>query len=154
METQPPKNLEELIHRELLKLPERAAPETLIPRVLAQIQARANRRWWQCSWSHWPFPLKVLSLPFLLAGLAAAVAGASALWNWGSAEPGLEFVSAKLESITAFWNLVSALGNSVLVLGRAAGGQWLLVALLVPLIMYLACIALGTLCYRMAVSHQ
>src|SRR3989442_10640350 len=55
------KALETLLERELKKLPDLAAPQTIIPRVLAAIQAKA-RPWWQRPWVTWPWGLRVLFL--------------------------------------------------------------------------------------------
>lgn len=154
MENNPQTNLEELIQRELSKLPERQAPQTLIPRVLAQIEARAHKRWWQCPWSYWPSSLKALSLPVMLGSAVGAVFGVSLQWNLFFANSSLAPMTDKLEWLSSVVDVLAALGNSVLVLGRAAGQQWLLLGLLVPVAMYLACVGLGTLCYRMACSNR
>ena len=44
--------------------------------------------------------------------------------------------------------------RAVLMLGRAAGQEWFLLALCIPLTMYLAFVGLGTLCYRTAFYHR
>jgi hypothetical protein len=142
--------LEELIQRELSKLPERPAPRTLIPGVLAQIRARERKSWWQNPWTQWPLSLQLASLPFLLAGLAGAVMGVSVLWDSLLGKSSFDPVSNALGSLSAAWNVLTVLGNAVVVLGRAAGQEWLLLALFIPLSMYLACVGLGTLCYRTA----
>ncbi len=154
METNPQQSLEQLIHRELSKLPPRDAPATLIPRVLAQIQARARKHWWQCPWTYWPWPLKVLSLPLFLSSAVGAIVGLSMVWNLLANRVSLEPVSERFESVSSILDILTSLGNAVLMLGRAAGPQWLLTALLVPLTMYLACVGLGTLCYRVALSYR
>jgi hypothetical protein len=154
MDSTPPNNLEELIHRELAKLPDRPAPETLIPRVLAKIQARQQRRWWRQSWPHWPWAAQLASLPLMAASVAAALFGVSTVWRLliGSAEVGA--MTGLMNRVSAVWDFLDVLGNAVLVLGRSVGQQWLLLALLVPLTMYLACVGLGTLCYRLAVYRR
>jgi hypothetical protein len=154
MDTNPQQNLEELIHRELSKLPEQKAPETLVPRVIAQIQARARRHWWQRSWSHWPFGIQLASVPFLMMGMVGAMFGLSALWNFSLSRVEYGAVTPSFDGLAAGWGFLGALGNAVLVFGRAAGQQWLWLALFVPLIMYLACVGLGTLCYRVAYSSR
>jgi signal transduction histidine kinase len=154
MEQNPQQALEELIHRELSKLGERPAPATLIPRVLAQIQARSRRHWWRCPWYQWPLALQVLSAPVLLAGMLAAVFGLSVTWKFLMGYSDFGTVWDTLDSVLAGWDLVEVLGNAVFALGRYVGTQWLLVALTIPLAMYLACVGLGTLCYRMAVAKR
>ena len=151
----PPKNsLEELIHRELSTLPEQPAPETLIPQVLARIRARESRRWWQRSWTHWPLPVQLASVPFLLSGALGTIYGFSFLWSLllGSSEAGR--ISTALDAVAGIWDVVAVLGSAILVVARAMGQEWLLLALLLPVAMYLACVGLGTLCYRMVACHR
>src|SRR5258708_5544456 len=150
MEPNPHQMLEELIHRELSKLPERAAPDNLIPRVLAQIQARERRHWWQRAWPHWPMLAQLASMPLMLAVAAFTIYGVSVSWKFGFGASEFGSVSETMESISAVFDFLGVLGNAGLVLGRSVAPQWLIVALLVPVAMYLTCVGLGTLCYRVA----
>jgi len=50
MNEQNEKQLEQLVHRELRKLPELPAPETLVHRVMLAVHAKEHRPWWQRSW--------------------------------------------------------------------------------------------------------
>jgi hypothetical protein len=53
------------------------------------------------------------------------------------------------------WDVLLTLGNAlVVILDRSSGQQWLMLGLAVPLVMYLTCVGLGTLCYRMAQSRR
>jgi hypothetical protein len=144
------KSLEQLIQRELSKLPERQAPDTLIPRVLARIEARARRHWWQRPWTQWPIGLQVVSVPLLLASAAALVVGSSAVWRLYAAQLSFQSLSDGLGTVSDAWDILETLGNALLVLTRGVGQEWVLMALLVPFVMYLACVGLGTLCYRTA----
>lgn len=154
MENHPQQSLEELIHRELSKLPTHGAPESLIPRVLARIKAQERRHWWQRPWTQWPTGLQVAAVPVMLASVTSALLVVSVLWNWVSPSANFGRVTSSLGSVSAAWDVVNALGNSMLVLGRAATEQWLPLVLFVPLAMYLACVGLGTLAYRMAVHSR
>lgn len=148
------KKLEELIHRELSKLPERTAPESLIPQVFAQIRAREQKRWWQRPWTQWPFAIQLASLPMMFAGAGGAIF--ALILTWKALLGGSEFDIAPrmVVSASAAWDVLAALGNAVLVLSRAAGQEYLWLALFVPLAMYLACVGLGTLCYRVAFHNR
>jgi hypothetical protein len=152
MESTPQQALEQLIHRELSKLPDRSAPEDLIPAVLAQIAARQRKRWWQCPWINWPLAAQVASVPLLSAGVAACLLGLSMLWRLAMAQATVDTISERWDGVSAVWDVFAALGNAVLLLGRSVGQEWLLIALLIPLLMYVACVGLGTLCYRLASS--
>lgn len=154
MEKNPQPGLEELIHRELSRLPPRTAPENLIPRVLAELQARAQRRWWQCPWTQWPFWIRVVSLPLLASLLVVAIGMVSRISQLAWATPDLGPLAQLGHVAGALWEVVATLGNAVVVLGRTTDPQWLWLGLSVPLSMYLACVGLGTLCYRMALSRR
>ncbi len=150
MEPNSQQSLEDLIHRELTKLPERTAPDTLMPRVLAQIRARERRPWWQRAWPSWPLAAQLASMPLLLAAAAFTVYGLSVIWQFAQGATEFGSVWETLESVSSVFDILGVLGNAVLVLGRSFGPQWLLLALLVPVGLYLTCVGLGTLCYRMA----
>jgi hypothetical protein len=154
MEKPPQQTLEELIHRELSKLPARPAPETLLPRILARIQAQERRRWWQRPWTQWPLNLQLAAIPVMLASVSGALFAVSFLYHWIVPAPDFSRMASSIGPYSAIWDVVSALGNAVLVLGRAVGEQWLLLSLVVPLAMYLACVGVGTLAYRMAVQSR
>jgi len=48
--------------QELRKLPDREAPATLIPRVMAALQARVRLPWWRRTWWQWPPAAQLLGL--------------------------------------------------------------------------------------------
>ena len=150
METHPPNSLEELIHRELARLPERQAPPSLIPGVLARIQAREQRSWWQRPWTAWPFAIQLASIPCMLALIVGGTYGVSLGWGMVLSYTDFSAATALVGTVSAIWEVILALGSAVLVLARALGQQWLLWTLVVALAMYCVCVALGTLCYRIA----
>lgn len=154
MEPTPQQTLEQLIHRELSKLPDRSAPQDLIPAVLAQIAARQRRHWWQRPWTDWPLTAQVASVPLLCSSVAAALFGLSVLWQMMTAEATWDALADRWDGVSAVMDVFTALGNAVVLLGHSVGQQWLLLALLIPLLMYVACVGLGTLCYRLASSRR
>jgi len=70
-----PRELEEIVGRSLRRLPAPRAPETLLPRVIAAVQAWAQRPWYARAWFTWPPLLQIGSIAafVLLAGVAAIV---------------------------------------------------------------------------------
>ncbi|PYM15950.1 MAG: hypothetical protein DME18_02850, partial [Verrucomicrobia bacterium] len=79
MNEQNEKQLEQLVHRELRKLPELPAPETLVHRVMLAVHVKEHQPWWQRSWWSWPRLMKVSSA-------AACVAAGTALVYFGAAD--------------------------------------------------------------------
>ncbi|MCX6909481.1 MAG: hypothetical protein NTY01_15765 [Verrucomicrobia bacterium] len=83
----PEQDLEKLMERELRSLPPPRAPETLAPRVMAAITARATLPWHQRTWFEWPLGWQVASAALTVAFLAMlmmlapwrALAGAKAV---------------------------------------------------------------------------
>ena len=72
--------LESLADRELRGLPVPRAPQTLLPRVLAAVDAWARRPWYMRAWFTWPYGWQAVST----AALAAIV---YAMFNVPSAPP-------------------------------------------------------------------
>ena len=63
--------LEQKMDRELRRLPAPRAPHTLLPRVLAAVEAWVNRPWYTRAWFTWPVGWQAASV----ALLALVVAG-------------------------------------------------------------------------------
>lgn len=70
-----PDDLESLVARSLRQLPEPHAPRTLLPRVLAAVNAWAGRPWYSRAWFTWPLGLQIASGAALLILVATAAAG-------------------------------------------------------------------------------
>jgi hypothetical protein len=58
--------LEQRVDRALAELPPLAAPDTLLPRVLAAVQSWAERPWYQRAWLTWPMGMQVASVAMLM----------------------------------------------------------------------------------------
>ena len=68
-----PEDLECLAHRELRRLPAPRAPHTLLPRVMAAVQAWAGRPWYSRAWFTWPLGLQVASAAALVLLITGGV---------------------------------------------------------------------------------
>jgi len=66
--------LERRVHDELRRLPGPLGPQTLLPRVLAAVDAWANRPWYARAWFTWP-------LGWQIASVAAFVFAVYGTWN-------------------------------------------------------------------------
>jgi hypothetical protein len=64
-------DLERRVHEQLRRLPDPIAPADLLPRVLAAIDAWANRPWYARAWLTWPLGWQVVSVTFLALAVYA-----------------------------------------------------------------------------------
>ena len=142
--------LEALIHQELRKLPSRRAPQTLALRVLAAIQDRAQKSWWQRPWTTWPFKFR---LAFMVAAVCSATLFLSlsfAVLNGNITDLfGLK-LGQEFGFLLPIWEVLKALGNAGLLLTRSINQSLLLALSSLVFMMYLACVAIGTACCRVA----
>jgi len=76
----PPPDLERIVDRELQRLPPPRAPHTLLPRVLAAVDAWSRRPWYTRAWFTWPLAWQVASI----AAVALLVYG---MWMLPAAPP-------------------------------------------------------------------
>lgn len=146
----PPDDWEAELDRALKGLPDRAAPTSLMPRVLAAIQARARRPWYRQEWASWPrtaqgFSLAVLSL--LLGALTYACLHFPELAAPDALRTQLDTWLAPLQ---ALWTVARALGEVVVTLCSRTGG-WICLGLgFLCLMTYLSAVGAGTMLYRLA----
>jgi hypothetical protein len=68
-----PIDLETLVSRELGRLPAPRAPQTLLPRVLATVQAWSRRPWYAREWFTWPLVWQLASFAALIAVVGGGV---------------------------------------------------------------------------------
>ncbi len=152
MENDSEKQLEELIHRELRKLPELRAPDTLIPRVRAALANKVCQPWWQRPLLTWPLALRLAFIALLLGSLGAAgFYGAEISYGWDFV---VQKITQPFASFAPLWERLASLTNAVLVLFRALNSHFLIYAAILLGVMYLACVGIGTLCFRVAFAKR
>jgi hypothetical protein len=119
-----------LVVRELDQLPDPRAPRTLLPRVMAAVQAWVSRPWYQRAWLTWPRGWQLASaivLAMLVSGLALLIPDA------GAAARGLTVsVATSLGVATNASGLVQQIGAA----GTAMEVVWR--SLVEPVAMYAA----------------
>jgi hypothetical protein len=142
--------LEHFLRRELGRLPDRKAPGTLAPRVLAAIEAKARKSWWQQSFWAWPVAAQT-SFVVLLATAAGFLVRLA--WMFG----GTLSAGASGQSMERVWRLYSSFSEVLVTLGgaislvlRSVAQPWVWGALAVSFLMYLCCVAAGTVFMRLA----
>jgi hypothetical protein len=148
---EPDKQLEELIHSRLRKLPDLAAPPTLVPAVLEKIQARAAQSWWQRSWINWPPAIQAVSI-LLFVGLLVA---AWFLTGNVAAETAqlAERARSSFGPLDRIVSVLQAVGGAGQVILKSINSQLLLIAAIVVGCLYLSTIGLGTMFYRVAIKR-
>ncbi len=141
---------EEVLDRELKTLPDRQAPSTLLPRVMAAVQAKARLPWWRRAWRTWPPAAQILSL-LLFSGLLGLVTWVAMHgWSAESAAHATRLLSDWTAPISRFWSCLTALANALVLVSKTANGYALLGAGIFCMAMYLSCVGLGTVFYRVA----
>jgi hypothetical protein len=144
-----PVDLETLVDRELQRLPLPRAPHTLLPRVMAAVQAWAGRPWYERAWFTWPLGWQLASIAVLVlilgagavllprtAGAAGAVASAVTGRVMADVAP-----AAQRAEVTA---------NAVRVIWRALVEPLAVYASMLVVLMGLVCAAFGAALGRVA----
>jgi hypothetical protein len=141
--------LERLLDRELKRLPDLPAPETLVHRVMLAVHAKSREPWWKRAWPGWPRPVQCVSLLLLLvaaAGLAyGTVLGFSGLGRAIPFDAASRWVGDQLPGLDA----LATLGNAGVLVFKAAGQQLLLLGSLLVVGSYLICVGLTTVGYQL-----
>ena len=144
MEPSPASRLEQWIAGELKNLPELSAPASLLPRVLATLQARERQPWWQQPWWNWPMAAKV-ALSVLALGIAALMGSGGPVLGEHVASYANETVE-RLSPVAHLWETFGPISNSLALLWTALLEPWLLSGL--AALTYLACLGVGTIFFR------
>jgi hypothetical protein len=154
MENRDERQLEELIHRELRKLPEVPAPVTLVHRVMLEVHARAHQAWWKRSWLAWPMPMQACSLLVLLAsaGLVSYLTGAA--WDGLSVNSIPSRAAEWLSTYAPIWQTAKTFLNACFVVLKQVGAPLLAFVAGGLLLVYLACVGVGTVCFRVAFNRN
>ena len=112
-------DLERSLQHELRRLPSPMAPDTLLPRVLAAVDAWARKPWYSRAWFTWPLGWQIASI------VALAILGVG-LWMLPPAPPSLVVTT-----------------NAGRVLWRTMVEPFLFYAFGIVVLMCLACAAFG-----------
>ena len=136
-----PAELERLVDRELKALSTPRAPRTLLPRVMAAVDAAARLPWYRRAWFMWPLGWQVASVSFAIAAMTGIV----------MLLPDVSLVASQAPVVSDVSGEVSAAAQRVESITTAARVLWrALLAPVVPyafglvLLMSLACAIFGT----------
>lgn len=140
-------DLERRIGWQLHQLPAPGAPATLLPRVMAAVQAWATRPWYQRAWTTWPAGWQAAAFVVLTATavgawmLAPAIAGILQTWTTTAAKGAASYlpdIGPRLEVISL----------AAPVLWRALIYRVLFLAFVVVALMSLACATVAAVLNR------
>jgi hypothetical protein len=135
-----PADLERLIDRELRALPAPRAPRTLLPRVMAAVEA-SRQPWYSRAWLTWPIGWQVASIALLLGVVAGT---ASLLPALRSAASVLSFVDGVGGGVAETARDVEVATSAVRVLWRALVAPVVPYAFALVSLMCVACAVFGT----------
>jgi len=142
------KKLEERIHRELAKVPERIAPESLISSVLAAVAARESRPWWRKPIPEWPRNNQFVFMGVMLALVVCAAFGLWQLWPHGIIQEIPAQAAAAVEPMRPMFSVLETLGRASALMARSITQPWLVAIAAALLFAYLSCIGMGMAWYR------
>ena len=136
-----PAELEGLVDRELRKLPAPRAPRTLLPRVMAAVDASARRPWYTRAWLTWPAAWQAASMIVLLGALAGA---ATLLPSVRAAANTFSFVASVQGDVAETTRDIEAATTAFRVLWNALLAPVVPYAFGLVLLMCVACAVFGT----------
>ena len=137
-QNQPNDPWEDALSGAMKRLPDHRAPDTLIPRVQAQIDSRSSSRLRAPAWTHWSVPMRIAGIVCGAAVMAAVV--------WMSA------VVQPVITSPAWARASQAVDSALTLVGEAMYWNEIQLAATCAAIllsmMYLTCIGLGTAVYQ------
>lgn len=136
-----PADLERFVDRELRALPAPRAPRTLLPRVMAAVDASARRPWYSRAWLTWPGAWQAASVVVLLAAVGGV---AMLLPSVQEAMTALTFVADVQGDVAATARNVELATIAVRVLWNALLAPVVPYAFGLVLLMCAACAVFGT----------
>jgi hypothetical protein len=135
-----PEDLERLAHHELRRLPSPRAPHTLLPRIMAAVEASRARPWYARAWFTWPVGWQVASI----ATLVLLISGAVLLGPRVQAAASSMIAALQVFAGASDAAPVETTANSARILWRTLLAPLATYALVVVVLMFLACAVFGT----------
>lgn len=148
-------SLEAKVTQELRQLPVLKAPATLLARVMAALQARQALPWYRRPWQSWPRKIQCLFGPLLTIFPWLAFYLSRIAWNNLATSGVAREVDQKLSLLSLAGSTIDTLVNAFWLAGQALMGQPIIRAgIIVSVLMYLACIGIGTACFRVILNPR
>lgn len=136
-----PADLERLVDREMKALPAPRAPHTLLPRVMAAVEALARRPWYRRAWFTWPIGWQIATVSFAIAALTGLVMLVPDVTSVARQAPMVADVGGEVSEAA---QRVETVTTTARVLWRALLAPVVPYAFALVLLMSLACALFGT----------
>jgi hypothetical protein len=141
--------LDELLDRELRHLPPFTAPQSLAPRIMAAMRARAvavAAPWWLQSWAAWPM--------YARAALFMAALLIASIFFSGSVVLDDQVRNLGQNPLSNLLGDFATIGNTVALLWQKIGQPLFLTRIAVCVAMYFVCVGLGTAMFRVVTREN
>jgi len=148
MSTEYEKKLEERIHQELARVPDRIAPPNLAENVIAAIKAREARPWWRRPIPDWPKHNRLAFVGMMAAFVVLAVAGLVEIWPQHLIQELPAQAAAAVEPVRPVFSVLETLGRASALLIKSISNPWLIGIGSALFLAYLSCIGMGMAWYR------
>ncbi len=142
------KQLEERIHQELAKVPERSAPVNLLPNVMAAIAQREARPWWRKPIPQWPRNHRMVFVTVMLAFVMSAAFGIWQLWPHEAIQGIPAQAATAFEPMRPVLSVMETLGRASALMLQSITQPWLIGLGVAFVFLYLSCIGMGMAWYR------
>lgn len=141
------KKLEERIHQELVKLPERTAPEGLVNAVLTRIKEQEARPWWRRPIPDWPRRNQFVFVTVMLALVASSIGFLWQVWPHEVIQEIPSQAAAAVEPVRPFFSVAEMLGRAGALLLQSVS-TWVIGIAVALFFGYASCIGMGMAWYR------
>jgi hypothetical protein len=148
------RELEAEIDRELKRLPELSAPQTLVSRVMSAIEGQVEVAWYRQPWQMWPAALRVGSLVVLLVLFGGLCLAGQRLAHGEAFMGAAHRLGHWLSGVSALGNAVSVLLGAAVLAVKQAGTGIIVAALVAVALGYAMCLGLGTVCVRFVFARR
>jgi hypothetical protein len=150
----PEKQLEASVQRELSALGELHAPASLAARVMGTIAQRAAVPWYHRDWQTWPKVWRTVSLAGLLIMVGGLGYGTIQLIQIAGASAAGQQVGGWVAALGALWNAAGVLADALTVAVKQLSLTVMVGFGLLLAVGYAACLGLGTVYVRFALTRR
>lgn len=147
-------DLECQVDRVLKRLPEVPAPQTLLPRVLAAVRARAALPWYRQSWQAWPMPLQIATILVLVASFGVFLFASWELSRAAGYAAVRQEIGEMFSAVAVIGNVLGVLVSALRLVVEKLGTGFIIGCLAAAGLAYSIFIGLGTVYLRLAFSQR